>query len=268
MKKKTRRKKEPMLKRFMHLGATLLVGTVELAEGITHTFLDPYDYYGYGQDERIKANNLSYKLQSKGYIEKVARDDGSFAFRLTQDGLNKIVEEVPFLRFFRYPWDGKWRVVMFDIKEKKRYHRDFIRKFLLDLGFGMLQKSIYITPFPVIEELDKFLTERNYEQDVLIFEMKNVLTKSQRSLVSKTWYIDQLEEQYQKFIEKWSHLTREPDEIALEDFKNWRNHFFQILQDDPGLYPELLPEDWSGEDARSLFQKLMEKSRRSKRKKR
>lgn len=50
-------------------------------------------------------------------------------------------------------WDGKWRVVIFDIPERLRQQRNMFRSKLKALNFYMLQKSVFVCPFPCEEEL-------------------------------------------------------------------------------------------------------------------
>lgn len=51
-------------------------------------------------------------------------------------------------------WDGKWRIVVFDIPEKIRAARDALRIKLCKLGFYELQKSVFIYPFECRDEID------------------------------------------------------------------------------------------------------------------
>ncbi|MBI2474641.1 MAG: hypothetical protein HYV68_02990 [Candidatus Taylorbacteria bacterium] len=44
-------------------------------------------------------------------------------------------------------WDGKWRVIIFDIKEVRRSVRDQIRHTLKTLGFIKLQQSVWVYPY-------------------------------------------------------------------------------------------------------------------------
>ncbi|MCX6713757.1 MAG: hypothetical protein NTV48_01490 [Candidatus Vogelbacteria bacterium] len=44
-------------------------------------------------------------------------------------------------------WDRKWRIVIFDIWEKSRKKRDFLRNELIEFGFVKLQNSVWITPY-------------------------------------------------------------------------------------------------------------------------
>lgn len=51
-------------------------------------------------------------------------------------------------------WDRKWRLVMFDIPEKRKQGRDMLTRKLKDLGFRQLQRSVWIHPFPCRQEIE------------------------------------------------------------------------------------------------------------------
>ena len=67
---------------------------------------------------------------------------------LTKKG-RSIIEAV-FAREYHIPepafWDGKWRVVMFDIRESRRKVRSQLRSLLSGAGFLRLQDSVWIYP--------------------------------------------------------------------------------------------------------------------------
>lgn len=44
-------------------------------------------------------------------------------------------------------WDGKWRIVIFDIPETKKSEREVFRNSLKNLGLANVQKSIWIHPY-------------------------------------------------------------------------------------------------------------------------
>lgn len=49
--------------------------------------------------------------------------------------------------------DGQWRIVIFDIPEKKKYIRKILRDKLIEFDFYQLQKSVYVTPFICEKEI-------------------------------------------------------------------------------------------------------------------
>lgn len=48
-------------------------------------------------------------------------------------------------------WDGKWRIVMFDIRENRRTARAQLRSLLVGAGFYRLQDSVWVYPYPCDE---------------------------------------------------------------------------------------------------------------------
>ncbi|MCR4328575.1 MAG: CRISPR-associated endonuclease Cas2 [Patescibacteria group bacterium] len=55
-------------------------------------------------------------------------------------------------------WDGKWRIVLFDIPKDEKKAREAFRSHLYRFGFRMLQKSVFVFPYPCDDEID-FLVE-------------------------------------------------------------------------------------------------------------
>jgi|SRR3989338_5876912 len=50
-------------------------------------------------------------------------------------------------------WNGKWFMVFFDVPEIQRNKRDYLREFLIKLGFYRYQKSVYLFPYECEEEV-------------------------------------------------------------------------------------------------------------------
>ncbi|SRR3989339_104292 len=50
-------------------------------------------------------------------------------------------------------WNGKWFLVFFDVPEIQRNKRDYLRKFLLKVGFYRYQKSVYLFPYECENEI-------------------------------------------------------------------------------------------------------------------
>jgi len=51
-------------------------------------------------------------------------------------------------------WDRTWRIVAFDIPEKKKRQRAIFRDKLRELGFLAFQKSVCVYPYPCEDEVD------------------------------------------------------------------------------------------------------------------
>ena len=56
-------------------------------------------------------------------------------------------------------WDGKWRVIMWDIPENSKQQRNRIRALVKDLGFYQLQKSVFVRGFALPASAVQYLRE-------------------------------------------------------------------------------------------------------------
>ncbi|MDO8492447.1 MAG: CRISPR-associated endonuclease Cas2 [bacterium] len=65
-------------------------------------------------------------------------------------------------------WDGKWRMVIFDIPEKRRGSRRQLRFLLSNIGFLRLQDSVWIYPYEA-EEIITLLKIDNFLQKEVLY---------------------------------------------------------------------------------------------------
>lgn len=85
--------------------------------------------------------------------------DGSYTYALSEKGKQKALSyKIETMQILKQKWDGKWRMVIFDIPEKLRYVRDALREKLLNIGFHEIQKSVLVCPYECKNEID-FLIE-------------------------------------------------------------------------------------------------------------
>ncbi len=88
------------------------------------------------------------KLIENGFISWVKKDGRSF-ITLTPKGKEEL-KKIEFNDYqFKKPkkWDGKWRVLIFDIKEERKMIRDKVRNTLVRVGFMRLQDSVWVYPY-------------------------------------------------------------------------------------------------------------------------
>jgi len=95
-------------------------------------------------------NNSRKRLVMAGLLKY----EGKF-FKLTQKGEAKLrqLELIDFRLKRPKRWDGKWRVLIFDIKEKRRHLRDKVRLTLKAVGFIKLQYSVWVYPYDCSSQL-------------------------------------------------------------------------------------------------------------------
>lgn len=90
----------------------------------------------YGSRDRLIENGLMVYTKD-GYIKLTK--EGEIVLRRVE--LSKYKVEIP------KKWDKKWRIVIFDIKEKRKNLRDSMRDILSQVGFVKLQNSVWVYPY-------------------------------------------------------------------------------------------------------------------------
>jgi CRISPR-associated endonuclease Cas2 len=94
-------------------------------------------------------------LKKRKLIE-VKREDHDVCIALTEEGRKRAGKyQIDDLEI-KTPkkWDGKWRVVIFDIPDGQRVQRDAFRRKLKEFGFFSLQKSVWVHLFDCKEEIE------------------------------------------------------------------------------------------------------------------
>lgn len=103
--------------------------------------------------------------------------DGSLSLLLTDKGkMRTLTYHFAAMKISQHKWDGRWRIVVFDIPEKIRKGRDALREKLLALGFHELQKSVFVFPYECRDEVEfiiEFFGLRRFVRYGVLSEIDN-----------------------------------------------------------------------------------------------
>lgn len=255
-----------------------LSGALDLFEEIRDPFSlvsKSYDQmYGWipSQYKRNHFTHLMWRSIKTGYIEKIEKE-GEVYIRLTTQGAKRITRDFPLLSFQKRKWDKKWRAAIFDIQEINRKLRDNLRQKLKELGFGMLQKSVFISPHDILQDFSEFIKYHGLGDVVYVFTTSNLAIGDVKAMANRIWKLDTLNERYKEVLEKGKeienrHLTKPHDRGKMLNDKSegkgkggelkrgLKNEYLRIVLTDPFLPKELLPSDWLGNEAKSLIKNL------------
>lgn len=99
------------------------------------------------------------RLQRKRLVEIIEKEDKTI-IRITEEGKKRLLEYSFEDMEIKKPkkWDGKWRIIGFDIPEKYKRAREALRAKLINLGFTRLQKSLFVYPYQCKDEIE-FVSE-------------------------------------------------------------------------------------------------------------
>lgn len=109
---------------------------------------------GYRKRKRKFLDAFSY-LRKRGLID-IEKRGHDVCIALTKEGkkragiyqIDDLEIEIP------KKWDGKWRVVIFDIPHAEKTKRNAFRRKLKELGFYFLQRSVWVHAFDCGEEIE------------------------------------------------------------------------------------------------------------------
>lgn len=102
-----------------------------------------------------KVYDAFYNLRRQGCVN-IQKKNNQIYISLTNKGKERAGRyQIDNLRIKKMKkWDKKWRIVIFDIPEKKKVAREALRGKLKDLGFAKFQDSAWVTPFPCENEIN------------------------------------------------------------------------------------------------------------------
>lgn len=104
------------------------------------------------------------------------KENGKTHVHLTDTGETKLQEyELGELKIERPKrWDGKWRLVIFDIHERRRRARDLLRLQLQELGLIRLQNSVWVYPYDCSEIIILFKANAMIGKDILCLTVEEL----------------------------------------------------------------------------------------------
>ena len=144
----------PYAKEILYLlAAGVSISAVLVAPGMARV-LTPLVKEWSGYEKRYLRRTLK-RLKKQKLVEVVEKGDEQIV-RITKNGMVRALryklEEMKVKKPKR--WDGRWRVAVFDIPEKKRRLRDVFRNKIKELELYPLQESVYICPYPCFDEIE------------------------------------------------------------------------------------------------------------------
>ena len=112
-------------------------------------------------------------------IEQKNNKDGTTTFVLSTEGKRvALTYNLDKIEIKKHKWDKLWRIVIFDIPEKKKKLRETFRFQLKILGFLELQRSVFVLPFKCRDELEyiiEFYNARKYVRYIEAYYIDNEL---------------------------------------------------------------------------------------------
>ncbi len=125
-----------------------------------------------GLEKRLKRSKLQIISRAKKELVKkgllVVEDSlHGKVMRITELGKSALERELLIAKRVDTKWDGKWRVIIFDIPEKRKLTRDKLRYSLVSVGFIKIQNSVWVYPHPCENLISLLKADFKIGKDVL-----------------------------------------------------------------------------------------------------
>jgi len=191
-------------------------------------------------------------LEKRQLLESEATPGGNRLHRLTEAGRRLALGQRDPVECWKRRWDGKWRVVLFDVPQHKSSVRVRLRRTLANRGFGYLQNSVWITPDPLTAELESLRTGPVDVESLILLEARPCAGESNAEIVAGAWDFKAINRRYQRHL---AVLDRMPgDSLAGEArARQWQRWFREerlawsaAVDRDPFLPERLHPSGYLG----------------------
>lgn len=117
---------------------------------------------------RHQAKTATGRLVAKKYAVWIEKDGKKF-LRITPKGRKAFEFEQAkiALKNQKKKWDGRWRMVAFDIPERRKAVRFRLCAIMREIGFVRLQNSVWVYPYDCEDFMALFKAELKIGKDVL-----------------------------------------------------------------------------------------------------
>lgn len=198
--------------------------------------------------DRETIKKAIWKATHQGFIKR--KSENKRFFQITKEGLSRLRSLLPVYRRER-PWDQHLYLVTYDVPEKESVKRLILREHLKKLGCGMLQASVWLTPYSPKEVLREVINQHHISGSIIVSDLGkdgNIGEEDLDDLLSRVYQLENLNERYGAFIQDLKENKLSKTQAFFQ--------YLSILKDDPQLPFEILPYNWLGDKA---YQYLEEK---------
>lgn len=206
--------------------------------------------------EEKSARQTIARTASQGIIES-ERHGRRVRWQLTEHGRALLAEGTDRIYgFLRRPraWDGQWLVVAAAVPESQRSTRHRLRTRMTWLGLGCPTPGLWIIPDADKEtEVQHTLADLDLGDRAFAWVGRRAAGTDPTALIDAAWDLDEVRARYRDFADDFGEREVAGDDAAfvaqVELIQAWRAFPFV----DPDLPAELLPPDWPGPQAATLF---------------
>ncbi len=195
------------------------------------------------------------RLEQQGLLERDHHTPQDRLYRLTERGrVRALGGRDPEAQWSRR-WDGRWRLVLFDIPMGQNARRERLRHYLLGRGFGCLQGSVWITPDSVRDEREILEGGKINVETLILLEARPCAGESDTEIVAGAWDFERINRRYVRHMKI---LDARPggalrNKATAKALRRWAaaecEAWIDAVRIDPLLPAKVLPSSYLGQTA-------------------
>ena len=223
-------------------------------------------YFRTSEFDRGSVRDAVNELLTEAAVDKLSRNRRSW-FRLTSAGREILLKNMrPQARLG--PWDRRWRIVA--IVSKLGPSLRPLQRQLKELGYRRLSRGVYLCAANVSVPTKELLINHHWLNQVAMIESRSLVGSDDQVLARNLWGLEELVNEYEQFITLSQRLlsSSRRNLVLLQQakfgFKSVFDAYFKLQTLDPLLPRALLPPNWRGEEAKSLFFRLVDLAKTAK----
>ncbi len=218
----------------------------------------------FGVSERLVRTGV-YRLAQEGWLQSQSRGRRAY-YTLTRSGEIKFAAADRRIYSAAAPtWNDEWLLVQM-LGHIGQNDRQALRRELGWLGFGQLNPTLIAHPTLSERALEDALAGQDMTDGVLVFRATIadfVKPDTLNAVIQSAWRLDELNTEYDRFLNTFNAISQNPDSVSQLTSRECFvlrvvliHDYRRILLKDPLLPTPLLPQDWKGDVARDLCQRI------------
>lgn len=187
-------------------------------------------------------------LEAQKLVERHPQPNPDRLVRLTEEGRRVALGGRDPIAEWSRAWDGRWRLLLFDLPVDKTGLRMQLWRSLRARHFGYLQGSVWVTPDSSTMLREILADGAVQAESSLLIEGRPAGGESDQEIVDGAWDFEQVNRHYQQYLD----FMRKPPpggpplvRWAERENRLWLAAF----RADPLLPQSLLPKDYLGKEA-------------------
>ncbi len=196
------------------------------------------------------------RLSAKGLIDKYSRNQEKF-YKINRSGTKLIDKELEYINYIdpkNIP--NEWNMVIFNIPEKLRKHRDELRRQLVNHGFGRLHDSLWFSKCNLNNQIKEIALTMQIEKNLLFIKTTILDQKEEKQIIAKLyWDWQKIEKSYNQFCSVCKNFLQKTNKDKFQA-KQLVYQLSKIIKADPKINEIYYPEGIKKEQAISYYKKI------------